>query len=40
MPVESRVQFRECFIKVVETPTPNELAEELDVIATEILETI
>lgn len=40
LPVESRVQFKEYFIKVVEAPTPNELAEELDVIAKEIFETI
>lgn len=40
MPVESRVQFREYLTRVAETPTDNELAEELDEIAKEILETI
>ncbi|MGE7688361.1 DUF5071 domain-containing protein [Lysinibacillus sp. NPDC097214] len=40
LPVESRVQFREYLTRVAETPTPNELAEELDEIAKEILETI
>lgn len=40
LPVESRVQFREYLTKVAETPTHNELAEELDEIAKEILETI
>ncbi|MGE8037985.1 DUF5071 domain-containing protein [Lysinibacillus sp. NPDC093692] len=38
--VESKVQFREYLTRVVETPTPNELAEELDEIARAILETI
>lgn len=40
LPVESRVQFREYLTRVAETPTQNELAEELDEIAKEILETI
>ncbi len=40
LPVESRVQFREYLTRVAETPTDNELAEELDEIAKEILETI
>ncbi|WP_241747109.1 DUF5071 domain-containing protein [Lysinibacillus sphaericus] len=40
LPVESRVQFREYLTSVVETPTPNEFAEELDEIARAILETI
>lgn len=40
LPVESRVQFREYLTRVAETPTHNELAEELDEIAKEILETI
>ena len=40
MPVESRVQFREYLTRVAETPTDNELAEKLDEIAKEILETI
>jgi len=40
LPVESRVQFREYLTRVAETPTPNELAEELDEVAKEILETI
>ncbi|WP_016991559.1 DUF5071 domain-containing protein [Lysinibacillus boronitolerans] len=39
-PVESRVRFREYITRVAETPTHNELAEELDEIAKEILETI
>lgn len=38
LPVESRVQFKEYLTKVAETPTQNELAEELDKIAKEILE--
>jgi hypothetical protein len=40
LPVESRVQFKEYLTRVAETPTQNELAEELDEIAKEILETI
>ncbi|MFJ5625272.1 DUF5071 domain-containing protein [Peribacillus loiseleuriae] len=40
LPVESRVQFKEYLTKVAETPTQNELAEELDEIAKKILETI
>ncbi|MFS0876343.1 DUF5071 domain-containing protein [Solibacillus isronensis] len=40
LPVDSRVQFREYLTRVAETPTRNELAEELDEIAKEILETI
>lgn len=40
LPLESRVQFREYLTRVAETPTHNELAEELDEIAKEILETI
>lgn len=40
LPVESRIQFREYLTRVSETPTHNELAEELDEIAKEILETI
>jgi len=40
LPIESRVQFREYLIRVAETPTDNELYEELDKIAKEILETI
>ena len=40
LPVESRVQFLEYLTRVSETPTDNELAEELDEIAKEILETI
>ncbi|WP_286924452.1 MULTISPECIES: DUF5071 domain-containing protein [Lysinibacillus] len=40
LPVESRVQFREYLTRVAETPTDNELAEELNEIAKEILETI
>lgn len=40
LPIESRVQFREYLTRVAETPTHNELAEELDEIAKEILDTI
>ncbi|WP_339194719.1 DUF5071 domain-containing protein [Solibacillus sp. FSL R5-0449] len=40
LPRESRVQFREYLTRVSETPTRNELAEELDEIAKKILETI
>lgn len=40
LPVESRAQFREYLTRVAETPTQNELAEELDEIAKEILESI
>ncbi|MEH6945108.1 DUF5071 domain-containing protein [Bacillus sp. JJ722] len=40
LPVESRVQFKEYLKRVAETPTHNELAEELDEIAKEILETV
>jgi len=40
LPVDSRVQFKEYLTRVAETPTRNELAEELDEIAKEILETI
>ncbi|WP_374966781.1 DUF5071 domain-containing protein [Lysinibacillus sp. RS5] len=40
LPVESRVQFSEYLTRVAETPTHNELAEEIDEIAKEILETI
>lgn len=40
LPVESRVQFREYLIRVAETPTHDELFEELDEIAKEILEII
>ncbi|MGE7942673.1 DUF5071 domain-containing protein [Lysinibacillus xylanilyticus] len=40
LPVESRVQFREYLTRVAETPTHNELAEEIDEIAKEILATI
>ncbi|EPD53773.1 hypothetical protein HMPREF1210_00596 [Paenisporosarcina sp. HGH0030] len=40
LPVESRVQFKEYLTRVAETPTQNELEEELDEIAKEILETI
>ena len=39
LPIESRVQFREYLTRVSETPTHNELAEGLDEIAKEILET-
>ncbi|MCL1696082.1 MULTISPECIES: DUF5071 domain-containing protein [unclassified Lysinibacillus] len=40
LPGKSRVQFREYLTRVAETPTHNELAEELDKIAKEILDTI
>ena len=40
LPVESKVQFREYLARVAETPTRDELYEELDEIAKEILETI
>jgi len=40
LPVESRVQFSEYLTRVAETPTHNELAEEIDEIAKEILATI
>ncbi|MGE7945593.1 DUF5071 domain-containing protein [Lysinibacillus sp. NPDC093688] len=40
LPVESRAQFRGYLTRVAETPTHNELAEELDEVAKEILETI
>lgn len=40
LPVESRVQFKEYLTRVAETPTQNEIEEELDEIAKEILETI
>ncbi|MGE7951191.1 DUF5071 domain-containing protein [Lysinibacillus xylanilyticus] len=40
LPVESRVQFSEYLTRVAETPTHNEMAEEIDEIAKEILKTI
>lgn len=40
LPLESRVQFKEYLTRVAETPTEVELAEELDEIAKEILETL
>lgn len=40
LPVESRVQFKDYLTRVAETPTQNELAEEMNEIAKEILETI
>ncbi|MEX3743621.1 DUF5071 domain-containing protein [Lysinibacillus xylanilyticus] len=40
LPVESRVQFSEYLTRVAETTTHNELAEEIDEIAKEILATI
>jgi hypothetical protein len=40
LPVESRVQFKDYLTKVAERPTQNELAEEMNEIAKEILETI
>lgn len=38
--VESRVQFKDYLTRMAETPTQNELAEEMNEIAKEILETI
>ncbi|MEK5333743.1 DUF5071 domain-containing protein [Lysinibacillus sp. FSL W8-0992] len=40
LPLESREQFKEYLTRVAETPTEVELAEELDEIAKEILETL
>lgn len=40
LPVESRMQFTAYLSRVAETPTANELAEELDEIAKEILATL
>lgn len=40
LPFESRVHFRGYLTRVAETPTQHELAEELNEIAKEILETI
>ncbi|EFI69039.1 hypothetical protein BFZC1_08530 [Lysinibacillus fusiformis ZC1] len=40
LPVESRVQFKKYLTRVAERPTRNELAEEVNEIAKEILETI
>ncbi|MBL3732318.1 DUF5071 domain-containing protein [Lysinibacillus sp. HST-98] len=40
LPVESRVQFKKYLTRVAERPTQNELAEEVNEIAKEILETI
>jgi len=40
LPLESRVHFKEYLIRVAENPTENELAEELDEIAKEILATL
>lgn len=40
LPVESRVQFKDYLTRVAETPTQNELAEEVNEIAKGILETI
>ncbi|WP_375200670.1 DUF5071 domain-containing protein [Lysinibacillus sp. RS11] len=40
LPSESKVQFREYLTRVAETPTHNELAEEIDEIAKETLATI
>ncbi|MFJ7737624.1 DUF5071 domain-containing protein [Lysinibacillus sp. NPDC097287] len=40
LPVESRVHFKAYLTRVAETPTQDELAEELDEIAQEILETL
>lgn len=40
LPVESKIQFREYLTRVAETPTQNEIAEELAEIAKKILVTI
>ena len=40
LPIESRIQFTAYLTRVAENPTTNELAEELDEIATEILATL
>jgi len=40
LPLASRVHFKEYLIRVAENPTANELAEELDEIAKEILATL
>ncbi|WP_108670429.1 DUF5071 domain-containing protein [Peribacillus acanthi] len=40
LPVESKVHFKEYLTRVAEKPTENELAEELNEIAKEILKTI
>ncbi|WP_320939869.1 DUF5071 domain-containing protein [Lysinibacillus capsici] len=40
LPVESRVQFKKYLTRVAERPTQNELAEEVNEIAKEILEKI
>ncbi|MFJ7667549.1 DUF5071 domain-containing protein [Lysinibacillus sp. NPDC097195] len=40
LPKESRGQFQEYLTRVAENPTANELAEELDEIAKQILETL
>lgn len=37
LPVESQVQFKQYLIRVAQTPTQNEIAEELDEIAKEIV---
>ena len=40
LPVESQVQFKDYLIRVAETPTQNEIVEELDEIAKEILDML
>ena len=40
LPVEFLVQFKDYLIRVAETPTQNEIAEELDEIAKEILDML
>jgi hypothetical protein len=40
LPIESRVLFKHYLSRLAKTPTPNEVAEELDEIALEILETV
>lgn len=40
LPVESQVQFKQYLIRVAQTPTQNEIAEELDEIAKEIVDML
>lgn len=40
LPVESQVQFKQYLIRVAQTPTQNEIAEELDEISKEIVDML
>lgn len=40
LPVESQVQFKQYLIRVAQTPTQNEITEELDEIAKEIVDML